>query len=123
MGDGLFNLPDFHIPARDALALAGRVLAFLAWVVALVALTALRVVVVVFLRLLRPFILTGLFLAIVGGVGMATGFAYWHHWQDAMQAALVVFVCATVFMLYSCIAMKIDPQRFENTSPAWWCRY
>lgn len=123
MGDRLFNLPRFYTPARAALALAGRVLAFLAWVVAFVALTALRVVVVVFLRLLRPFILTGLVLAIVGGVGMTIGFACWHHWQDAMQAALVVFVAATTFVLYSALAMKIDPQHFDNTSPTWLSRY
>ena len=123
MGDSLFNLPGLHNPARGALALAGRVLAFLAWVVALVALTALRVVVAVFLRLLRPFILGGLFLGIIGGIGMTTGFAYWHHWQDAMQAALLVFVCAIVLVLYSCIATTIDPQHFDNTPPAWWWRY
>ena len=123
MGDRLLNLPAFHSPASGAVALAGRVLAFLAWLVLLVILTALRLVVVVFLRLLRPFVLTGLFLAIIGGVGMTMGFALWHHWQDAMQATLVVLVSSAAFVLYSCLAMKIDPQHFEPTPPAWWRRY
>ena len=123
MSDELFNLPRLHIPARSILALAGRILAFLARVVAFVAMTALRVIVVVFMRLLRPFILTGLFLAITGGVGMTIGFACWHHCQDVMQAALVVFVSATFFVVYSVVAIKVDPQHFESTQPTWWWRY
>ncbi len=79
MGDRLLNLPAFRIPASGILALAGRVLAFLAWLVLLAVLTVLRLMVVVFLRLLRPFVLTGLFLAIIGGVGMTIAFALWHH--------------------------------------------
>jgi len=124
MGDRLLNLlPAFRIPASGILALAGRVLAFLAWLVLFAVLTVLRLMVVVFLRLLRPFVLTGLFLAIIGGVGMTIAFALWHHWQDAMQAALVLLVSSAAFVLYSCLAIKIDPQHFEPTPPAWWWRY
>lgn len=88
-----------------------------------VVLTALWLVAVVFLRLLRPFILTGLFLAIIGGIGMTIGFGYWHHWHDAMQAALVLIISSAAFVLYSCLAVKIDPQHFEPKPPAWWWRY
>ncbi len=123
MGDRLFSLPAFRIPASGILALAGRFLAFLAWLMLLVALAALRLVVVVFLRLLRPFILAGLFLAIVGGIGMTIGFGYWHHWQDAMQAAFVTFVSSVAFVMYSCLAIKVDPQHFDPKPPSWWWRY
>ncbi len=74
---------------------------------------------VVFLRLLRPFILTGLFLTIIGGMGMTTVFGFWHHWQDAMQSALVTMFSAVVLVLYSCLAIKIDPQHREYRMPAW----
>lgn len=123
MNDRLLNLPALRIPARGVLAVAGRFLAFLAWLVLVVVLAALRLVMVVFLRLLRPFILTGLFLTIIGGIGTTTVFGFWHHWQDAMQSALVAVFSAIVFVLYSCLAIKIDPQHFELRMPAWWWRY
>ncbi len=120
MSDRLLNLPALRIPARGVLALAGRFLAFLAWLVLVVLLAALRLVMVVFLRLLRPFILTGLFLAIIGGIGTTTVFGFWHHWQDAMQSALVTMFSAVVLVLYSYLALKIDPQNLEHSIPAWW---
>jgi hypothetical protein len=122
MGDRLLNLSAFRVPASGILALAGRFLAFLAWLMLLVALAALRLV-VVFLRLLRPFILAGLFLAIIGGIGMTIGFGYWHHWQDAMQAAFVTLVSSMAFVLYSCLAIKVESHNFDPTPPAWWWRY
>lgn len=120
MSDRLLNLPAARNPARGVLALAGRLLAFLAWLGLVVLLAALRLVMVVFLRLLRPFILTGLFLTIIGGIGTTTVFGFWHHWQDAMQSALVTGFSATVFTLYSYLTLKIDPQHFEHRMPAWW---
>ncbi len=123
MSDRLLNLPTLRIPARGVLALAGRFLAFLAWLVLVVLLAALRLVMAVFLRLLRPFILTGLFLTIIGGIGTTAVFGFWHHWHDAMQSALVTVFSATVFVLYSWLATIIDPQHFEQKIPAWWWRY
>ncbi len=123
MSDRLLNLPALRAPARGVLALAGRFLAFLAWLVLVVVLAALRLVAVVFLRLLRPFILTGLFLTIIGGVGTTAVFAFWHHWQDAMQSGLVTMISAMAMVLYSSLAIRLDPQHFENRIPAWWWRY
>ena len=123
MSDRLLNLPILRIPARGVLALAGRFLAFLAWLVLVVLLAALRLVMAVFLRLLRPFILTGLFLTIIGGIGTTAVFGFWHHWQDAMQSAFVTALSAAVFVLYSWVVTKIDPQHFEQRMPAWWWRH
>lgn len=123
MGDGLFNLPTYRNPARGFPALAGRVLAFLAWLIVFVALSALRFVVVVCLRLLRPFILFGMLLAIVGGIGTAIVFAYGYHWQDAMRAAFVVLFSSIVFILYSFLVTKIDPKHFENAESNRWLIY
>ena len=123
MSDRLLSLPAFRVPASGILALAGRCLAFLTWLTLLVILTALRLVVVLFLRLLRPFILVGLFLTIIGGVGVTIAFSHGHHWQDAMQSAFVTAFAASVFVLYSCLAVKLDPQHFDNRVPSWWLRY
>ena len=123
MSDRLLNHPTLRIPARGVLALAGRFLSFLAWLVLVVLLAALRLVMAVFLRLLRPFILTGLFLTIIGGIGATAVFGFWHHWQDAMQSALVTVLSVAVLVLYSWLATKIDPQHFEQRMPDLWWRY
>jgi hypothetical protein len=117
MGDRLFSLPAFRSPARSALPLAGRLLAFPARMLALVVLTALRLIAVLILRLLRPFIVTLLFLAIVGGIGAGLVFAYSHHGQDAMQAVLVTFLCSIALVLYYNLYVAIDTQNFENRTP------
>ena len=76
MSDRLLSHPTLRIPAKGVLALAGRFLSFLAWLVLVVLLAALRLVMAVFLRLLRPFILTGLFLTIIGGIGTTAVFGF-----------------------------------------------
>ncbi|NPD70352.1 hypothetical protein HN018_28200 (plasmid) [Lichenicola cladoniae] len=91
-----------------------------AYGVAVVLSAAVRVPVVVVLRLLRPFIMFPLLLAMIGGLGAAIVFAWGHHWLDAGRAGLVVFVCALLLAVYSRAAVWIDPEHFDDRNgPSW----
>lgn len=100
-------------------ALAGRQLGIILLTMAYVVLIGLRFLVVVMLRLLRPFIMWPLLLAMVGGVVVAIGFAASGMWDDAMRAGRAALVSAVVFSLYSALVRRIDPEHFDYPVVTW----
>lgn len=120
MNNRLLNHPALRVPASGIVAVAGLCLAYPARLLVLVVSMALWLVAVLILRLLRPFVVTLLLLAIVGGIGAGLVFAYSHHWQDAMQATLITILCAVVFIAYCTLLSVVDEDHFKSNVPTWW---
>lgn len=108
----LFNRP-LRFPAQGV-TLAGRQLHAILRPLAFAMLLGLRVLVTVLLRLLRPFVMWPLLLAMIGGICVAFAFAASSMWHDAMRAGLVAFVAAVVLGLYSMLVQMIDPEHFND---------
>ena len=116
MRDQPFGLP-FHA-AGQGIALAGL---RLACCLAMVVLAAVRLVVV--MRLVQPFLVLPLLLAMVGGIGAAAVFASGNHWLDAAKAGTVAVGCAVLLMGYSLAAVWLDPEHFAQRPVPSWRRY
>ena len=118
MRDEPIGLP-FQAAGRGV-ALAGL---RLACCLAMVVLTAVRLLLLVVLRLVQPFLVLPLLLAMVGGVGAAAVFASGNHWLDAAKAGMVAVGCAVLLMAYSSAAVWLDPEHFAQRPVPSWRRY
>ncbi len=118
MRDEPIGLP-FQIAGRR-IALAGL---RMVWGLAMVMLTAVRLLLIVVLRLVQPFLVLPLLLAMVGGVGAAAVFGLGNHWLDAAKAGTVAIGCAVLLMAYSLAAVWLDPEHFAPRPVPSWRRY
>ncbi len=121
-------MPDGHggLAMRDKLfdwtpGFAAQIIGAVAWciraalfAVAVAVVGAFYVLTVLFLRLLRPFIMWPLTLGMIGGVLVGIYFASNGMWHDAMRAGFVAVITAMIFAVYAVLVQMIDPEHFDD---------
>jgi uncharacterized membrane-anchored protein len=76
---------------------------------------------VAFLHLTRGFVLYPLFLALIGGLGVAAAFGLQGQWNDAASALLVAAIAGVSLALWGAFALRLDPRFFDKPKrpPRW----
>lgn len=103
-------------------ALASAVLR-LAYELAVLLLTTMRALLVAVLRLLRPFLMLPLLLAMVAGTGIAVAYACESRWLDTTRALMAAIGCAALLAVYTRAAVWLDPEHFARWPVLSWRRY